>query len=122
MSDLQIGLIELGVVFILLVLGFNWWQDHRVRRKMQVHFPGSDQDPLLGGESPRPAAAAAGGPAAGAGRREPGIGVGEPIEAGMPPAADADDPQEPDPACEVVIDVRFGVCCPFVQFHPKIYR
>lgn len=48
MSDLQIGLIALGVLLILLVLGFNWWQDRRVRRKMQSHFPTSEQDPLLG--------------------------------------------------------------------------
>ncbi len=53
MSDLQIGLIALGVLFILLVLGFNWWQDRRVRRKMQVHFPGSEQDPLLGEQQAR---------------------------------------------------------------------
>ena len=45
MSDLQIGLIALGVLLILLVLGFNWWQDRRVRRKMQSHFPTSEQDP-----------------------------------------------------------------------------
>ena len=48
MSDLQIGLIALGVLLILLVLGFNWWQDRRVRRKMQTHFPSTEQDPLLG--------------------------------------------------------------------------
>ena len=111
MSELQIGLIALGVVFILLVLGFNWWQDHRVRRKMQVHFPGSDQDPLLGenklGENkPRAPAAPAAAPAFSAARREPGMGAG--VEAAVPADSDADDPQEPDPACEVVIDVRFG--------------
>lgn len=105
MSDLQIGLIALGVVFILLVLGFNWWQDRRVRRKMQVHFPGSDQDPLLGAQAPR--AATVGG-ATGASRREPGMGGGLPVETDDLPAPDADDPQEPDPACEVVIDVHFG--------------
>lgn len=48
MSDLQIGLIALGVLLILLVLGFNWWQDRRVRRRMQAHFPSTEQDPLLG--------------------------------------------------------------------------
>lgn len=45
MSDLQIGLIALGVLLILLVLGFNWWQDRRVRRRMQAHFPSTEQDP-----------------------------------------------------------------------------
>ncbi|MFU2071820.1 hypothetical protein ACLQ9R_22310, partial [Bordetella hinzii] len=69
MSDLQIGLIVLGVLLILLVLGFNWWQDRRVRRRMQEHFPASEQDPLLGaGETPRPAPVAADTPRQ---RREP---------------------------------------------------
>lgn len=103
MSDLQIGLIALGVLFILLVLGFNWWQDRRVRRKMQMHFPGSEQDPLLGGQPARPGAPAEPGAYAGS-RREPGIGG----HAAAPSAPDADDPQEPDPACEVVIEVHFG--------------
>jgi hypothetical protein len=102
MSDLQIGLIALGVLFILLVLGFNWWQDRRVRRRMQVHFPGSEQDPLLGSDAALPGAPAT----SGGRRREPGIGAAS--EATVPPSADADDLQEPDPACEVVIDVRFG--------------
>ncbi len=105
MSDLQIGLIALGVLLILLVLGFNWWQDRRVRRRMQTHFPASEQDPLLG------AGAAAGGAAAA--RREPGMG-GEPARAqpGQPapvdPGTDADDTVEPDPACEVVIEINFA--------------
>ncbi|MFQ6711278.1 hypothetical protein OMF51_14320, partial [Bordetella pertussis] len=67
MSDLQIGLIALGVLLILLVLGFNWWQDRRVRRRMQAHFPSTEQDPLLG-------AGAQDRTAAGATRREPGMG------------------------------------------------
>src|SRR5690554_3165115 len=50
MSELQIGLIALGVVMIGIVLGLNWWQDRRVRRKMQENFPPSREDPLLGGK------------------------------------------------------------------------
>ncbi len=105
MSDLQIGLIALGVLLILLVLGFNWWQDRRVRRKMQAHFPTSEQDPLLG--------ATASGQVPGASRREPGMG-GEPVAvnphavAPVDPGSDADDSEEPDPACEVVIEVAFA--------------
>ncbi|WP_191576780.1 MULTISPECIES: cell division protein ZipA C-terminal FtsZ-binding domain-containing protein [Achromobacter] len=108
MSDLQIGLIALGVLLILLVLGFNWWQDRRVRRKMQSHFPTSEQDPLLGAGVGGASAAPAG-----ASRREPGMG-GEParVQPGQPapvdPGSDADDAEEPDPACEVVIEVNFA--------------
>ncbi|WP_251865824.1 cell division protein ZipA C-terminal FtsZ-binding domain-containing protein [Achromobacter sp. Marseille-Q4962] len=106
MSDLQIGLIALGVLLILLVLGFNWWQDRRVRRKMQTHFPASEQDPLLG------AGLGAGAGAPAPSRREPGMG-GEsaahlPAEPAAAPGSDADDAEEPDPATEVVIEVHFS--------------
>ncbi|OZI19718.1 hypothetical protein CAL26_19240 [Bordetella genomosp. 9] len=92
MSDLQIGLIVLGVLLILMVLGFNWWQDRRVRRKMQAHFPSNEHDPLLGAGAhdagtPHGAARAASGAYAGqpdpashakqpSQRREPGLGGG----------------------------------------------
>ena len=47
MSDLQIALILLGILLILLVVVFNWWQDRRVRQQMQSHFPDGDTDPLM---------------------------------------------------------------------------
>lgn len=110
MSDLQIGLIALGVLLILLVLGFNWWQDRRVRRKMQTHFPASEQDPLLGAGAAAGAASAGSGPAP---RREPGmVGDAPRAPAGqaapVDPGTDADDAAEPDPACEVVIEINFA--------------
>lgn len=103
MSDLQIGLILLGVALILVVLVFNWWQDRRIRQKMQVHFPEREQDPLMGG-APAPA-----------GRREPGFGVREPVQE---PAAH--DPAEVDPATEVVIDINFAQPVSSDQLHPII--
>jgi len=112
MSDLQIGLVALGVLLILLVLGFNWWQDRRVRRRMQEHFPASEHDPLLGG------GAAPAGPV----RREPGMAGGG--DAGFAPRdaahADAagDDAEEADPACEVVIDVAFASPVPGTDLLP----
>jgi len=103
MSDLQIGLIGLGILLILLVLCFNWWQDRRVRRRMQTHFPAAEHDPLLGG-----GAASAG--VAGA-RREPGMEAGEaggsPFEPRHEGPAPGDDAEEADPASEVVIEVVF---------------
>ncbi|WP_026067972.1 cell division protein ZipA C-terminal FtsZ-binding domain-containing protein [Pusillimonas noertemannii] len=90
MSDLQIGLISLGVILILVLVCFNWWQDRRVRQRMQEHFPEADEDPLMGG---LPVAA---------GRREPGIGP----TAGADPAVD--EVTEADPVCEAVIDVVFS--------------
>ena len=100
MSDLQIGLIALGVLLILLVLGFNWWQDRRARNRMQAHFPTSEQDPLLGAHEGRPAGETT--------RREPGIGAPAAAVPAPEPGADADDAEEPDPACEIVIEINFG--------------
>ena len=51
MSDLQISLIVLGVAIILIVLGFNLWQDRRIRQRMQAHSPLGDRDPLLSDSS-----------------------------------------------------------------------
>lgn len=103
MSDLQIGLILLGIVLILIVLIFNWWQDRRIRQKMQEHFPEREHDPLMGGQ---PAVQ---------GRREPGFGLREPEEA---PAAD--DPVEVDPTTEVVIDISFAQAVPSAPLQTAI--
>ena len=92
MSDLQIGLILLGVALILIVLVFNWWQDRRVRQKMQEHFPEGEHDPLMGGYQQGPV------------RREPGFGPREPATTDMA----ADDTAEVDPTTEVVIDISFA--------------
>lgn len=99
MSDLQIGLIALGVVLIGLVLAFNWWQDRRARERMQAHFPEGEHDPLLG---------AAGG-AAPAGRREPGMA-----------ASAAEESEEADPTCEAVIDVGFAQPVPGPQLRDAL--
>jgi acyl-coenzyme A thioesterase PaaI-like protein len=126
MSDLQIGLIVLGVLLILMVLGFNWWQDRRVRRKMQAHFPSNEHDPLLGAAGSE-AGAPHGVPQAHVPRREPGLGAagmaggaasgfppGAPHAASGPASAtthvhgDGDDGEEADPASEVVIEVSFA--------------
>jgi len=102
MSDLQIGLISLGVVLILVVVCFNWWQDRRVRQRMQEHFPEGDHDPLLGGLTTP------------AGRREPGIGA-----AAADPASD--DAAEVDPACEAVIDISFAQPVPGAELHGAVH-
>ena len=107
MSDLQIGLILLGVVLILLVLLFNWWQDRRVRRQMQEQFPEREDDPLLG-------------PAQSAGvvRREPGfVASAASGTASLSAEEEADDPAEVDPATEVVIDISFAHPVPSDQLH-----
>ena len=65
MSELQISLIALGALVILAVVGFNWWQDRRARRKMQDSLPAVDEDALLADDAELDAPIE---------RREPGLG------------------------------------------------
>lgn len=97
MSDLQISLVLLGVILILAVLVFNWWQDRRLRQKMQAHFPEREQDPLMAGLAAQS-------------RREPGLGpsMAPPDDAALPSQDAPDDTDEVDPTTEVVIDIRFA--------------
>lgn len=101
MSELQTYLIAVGLVVILLVLLFNWWQDRRVRRRMQAHMPVIDQDPLLSSTLPP-----------GSSRMEPGLGGPgqnasvldvQAVELMHPDAAA--DQEESDPGSEVVIEI-----------------
>jgi len=96
MSDLQIGLVALGVVLILVVVIFNWWQDRRIRRRMQAQFPPTDEDPLLGGLPPT------------VGRREPALGAVESHATDADPVVPREaDTEEVDAVCEAVIDIAF---------------
>ncbi|VCU72291.1 hypothetical protein PIGHUM_04390 [Pigmentiphaga humi] len=109
MSDLQTGLIALGVLAIVVVLGLNWWQDRRARKHIQEGFPDTGSDPLLHGAEPAHQAGGA--------RREPGLGAAAPepgnvvggfdAHAAAPEPAHQHDAEEADEACETVIDVSF---------------
>src|SRR5690606_7247931 len=91
MSDLQIALILLGILLILLVVVFNWWQDRRVRQQMQSQFPDGDTDPLMSQLSELE-------------RREPSMGRGS-----DPASTEGDhDPSEVDCTTEAVIDISFS--------------
>jgi len=81
MSDLQIGLIILGLALILAVVLFNAWQDWRARTRMRRQFARAHDDALLGDT-----------------RREPMLGT-------VAQALDEDD--EVDARCEAVIDISF---------------
>ena len=138
MSDLQIGLIALGALAILIILCINWWQDRRARTQMQARFPVGEHDALLKDAAPAPfseiqrrepnfgaqqaAAAAAAAAAKGAApgkpeRAEPIVSsLDEDLNAGVLPVDEAalapevveHDADEPDAACEAVIDVVFN--------------
>jgi len=87
MRDLQTGLILIGLVLILVVMLFNWWQDRRVKMRMRQQFPDAHDDALLA-SAPQSEQ-----------RREPVLGA-------VSEAMDEDD--EVDPQCEAVIDVAFA--------------
>lgn len=93
MSDLQIGLIALGILLILVVVVFNWWQDRRVRTKMREHFPEDENDALLGETK----AATQQGE-----RREPGFSHA--VQGELLP----DDEEEVDHQLEAVLDISFA--------------
>jgi len=100
MSELQIWLIALGAAAIVLLFGFNWWQDRRIRKRMQAHLPVVDQDPLLADMASADT------------RREPGL-ASEPYLSGLGSSSREGDPglaedDEPDPSCEVVIELVFA--------------
>ena len=47
MSDLQIGLLILGLLIIGAVVGFNWWQDRQFRLRSERSFVRPQSDVLL---------------------------------------------------------------------------
>ena len=104
MSDLQIGLIALGIVILAGVLAYNAWQDRRVRRQMQEDFPQTGEDPLLGlGAAPAST------------RIEPGLvadTLADVTTSGPDPEVDA--------VCEAVIDIVFTLPVPCVQLAESI--
>jgi len=108
MSELQVSLIVLGVLVILAILGFNWWQDRRARQRIQASLPVVDDDPLLR-EARR-----------GSDRREPGLGhlgleqaaddVLEPSLAVLPSESSDEALEataEPDSVTDAVIEIHF---------------
>jgi FtsZ-interacting cell division protein ZipA len=47
MSELQLGLIVIGVLLVVGVYVFNWFQERRFRRRVEHAFRDSPDDPLL---------------------------------------------------------------------------
>lgn len=95
MSDLQLGLLGIGILVVLAVLAYNKWQELKLRRQAEAVFASRHRDALLGERAER---SSAGGVATGG--RTPGP-PGEPVrrvehtlgdagpEADAPPAGEA---------------------------------
>jgi len=116
MSDLQIGLVALGVALIAAVLGVNWWQDRRARLHVQRHFGefsarDARVDPLAdtGRENVNL-------------RKEPGLGASTDARRDDGHHDLHAEPVEIDPACEVVIDVSFAEPVSGAALRPALKR
>ncbi|MCU0897455.1 MAG: cell division protein ZipA C-terminal FtsZ-binding domain-containing protein [Burkholderiales bacterium] len=48
MSELQLGLLAIGIAVVAGVFGYNKWQEGKLRRKTEAAFPGRSEDVLLG--------------------------------------------------------------------------
>lgn len=60
MSELQLGLLAIGVAIVAAVFGYNKWQESHYRREAEASLPRPDDDVLLseGASRPPPAASA----------------------------------------------------------------
>ncbi len=76
MSDLQLGLLAIGVFVVVVVLGYNKWQEARYRREAERNLKSDHQDVLMGAPGAQPGA----GPPQGQARERPPAPEGERIE------------------------------------------
>ena len=54
MSPLQLGLIGAGIVLVVGVIIYNWWQERRVRQRIESAFrPSETQKPTPGPDTAR---------------------------------------------------------------------
>ena len=111
MSDLQIALILIGIVLLLGVVLFNWWQDKRAKKHMQQHFPEQDADPLLGKNDDQT-------------RVEPAFEsvFSKDLDVDQKPDTNdnTDDDEYVDPSTEVVIDISFITPIDSVQIYAEL--
>jgi hypothetical protein len=116
MSDLQIGLVGIGILVVVAVLAYNKWQEVKLRRRAEAAFASQHRDALLG---ERAGAAAAREVAA----RWTPAPPGEPVrrvehtlgdaghDAGGATQAEAS-PAAPAPTLDAAVDFIIEIDCP----------
>lgn len=112
MSDLQIGLLMLGVLVVAGVVAFNWYQERQFRRRAEQAFAGKHDDILFARNSPVAAVAAPPPDAHEEVRIEPrmdargadGLGGGLPLHSGLP-----------QPEIDYIVEIRAGEIIPAEQ-------
>lgn len=100
MTNLQLGIIGIGLLAIVGVLFYNWWQEKRIQQRINQQFPTNEFDPLLGSSQ------------ADNTRTDPSFVIeGKPElgEDGLPKASVVQQHEEEgvDPMCETVFDIHF---------------
>jgi hypothetical protein len=113
-SDLQIGLLGIGIVVVVAVIAYNKWQEVKLRRRAEAAFASGHRDVLFGGRTE----AGEGATAAGAWR--PGVPppVGERVEhtlgeaaADAAPAQPAGEPAPPAATLDPLVDFLIELHC-----------
>jgi hypothetical protein len=94
MSDLQIGLLAVGVLVVAMVLAYNAWQERKARRSAERAFGSGHADVLMEG---------------GAGRQEPRF------DAAGRRAAATEGAALPDPRLDYVIELTLRQSAPAAQ-------
>jgi len=108
MSDLQIGLLMLGVLVVAGVLAFNWHQERQFRRRAEQTFAGGHDDILFDGRLSLPPAGVPQPAAHDEGRIEPHLDA---PEAGRPGLTSG----LPHPEIDYIVELRAGEMIPAAQ-------
>lgn len=105
MTELQLGLIGLGILFVILVVVYNLVQERRARNLLKHAVPEADRrDPLFDESGQRLGVSAA---RPDASRAEPGLSLK--TESSAPGLPDLDDePGGPDAFCDAVFELQFA--------------
>jgi hypothetical protein len=112
MSDLQIGLLMLGVLVVAGVLAFNWHQERQFRRRAEQTFAGGHDDILFERRATIAPAAAPPQDPFDEVRIEPqmaapgehGLAAGSPLQSGLP-----------QPEIDYIVEIRAGEIIPAEQ-------
>jgi hypothetical protein len=107
MSELQLGLLGIGIAVVVAVLGYNKWQEAKLRRRAEGSFGSRHPDVLLGGgprsePPPAPARASADPEYLPDGRVEHTLGE---------PAAAATAPPPPSATLDPLVDCIVELAC-----------
>ncbi|HSD41060.1 MAG TPA: cell division protein ZipA C-terminal FtsZ-binding domain-containing protein [Burkholderiales bacterium] len=114
MSDLQLGLLGIGVIVVVGVIAYNKWQEVKLRRRAETAFASSHHDVLFGGRAENRE-----GPQADVARTPTGTpGAGERVEHTLGDAvAEAGSSQPEDvqavsgPRLDAAVDFIIGLNC-----------